>query len=77
MHISSVSSCVPCIDIGTKLRQHFGHFNLVGIVWQKDWGVGEGLTPHFGTPFHTDSNQLVFVSIALILTEILIDCDLT
>jgi hypothetical protein len=28
-------------------------------------------------PFHVDSNELLFVSIALKLTEILVDCDLT
>jgi hypothetical protein len=48
----------------------------IGIVRKKEWGVGEGLTPHLGTPFHTDSNELIFVSMALTLTEILVDCDL-
>jgi hypothetical protein len=43
----------------------------------EEWGVGEGLTPHLETPFHADSNELVFGSIALTLTEILVDCDLT
>jgi hypothetical protein len=38
-------------------------------------GVGKDLTPHLGTPFHTDSNELLFGLIALILTEILVDCD--
>jgi len=28
-----------------------------------------------GTPFHADSNELLFVSMALTLTEILVDCD--
>jgi hypothetical protein len=40
-------------------------------------GVVEVLNPHFETPFHTDSNESVFVSMALTLTEILVDCDLT
>lgn len=30
-----------------------------------------------GTPFHADSNELLFVSVALTLTEILVDCDRT
>jgi len=40
-------------------------------------GVGEGLTPRPGTPFHTDSNELLFISIALMLTEMSVDCDCT
>ena len=47
----------------------------VGIVLLKRMGVGEGLTPHSGTPFHADSNEFLFVSIALTFTEILADCD--
>jgi hypothetical protein len=44
---------------------------------RKNGGVREGLTPHLGTPFHADSNELVLVLIALTLTEILVDCGLT
>jgi hypothetical protein len=33
------------------------------------------LTPHLGTPFHADSNELFFVSRALTLIEILVDYD--
>ena len=43
----------------------------------KEWGVGEGLNPNLGTPFYADSNELCFVSIVLILTERLVDCDRT
>jgi len=35
------------------------------------------VNPHLRTPFYADSNELVFVLIALTLTEILVDCDLT
>jgi len=34
-----------------------------------------GVGPVPGAPFRADSNELLFVSIALTLTEMLIDCD--
>jgi hypothetical protein len=40
-------------------------------------GFSEGLTPDPETPFHADSNELLFGLIALILTERLVDCDRT
>jgi hypothetical protein len=40
-------------------------------------GGREGLTPQLGRPFHADSSELLFGLIALILTEILADCDPT
>jgi hypothetical protein len=33
------------------------------------------VNPPPGTPFHADFNELLSVSIALTLTEILVDCD--
>ena len=39
--------------------------------------MGGRVNPHLGTSFHTDSNELIFVSIALMLTDICVDCDLT
>ena len=35
----------------------------------------EGVNPPPAIPFHADSNELLFVWIALPLTEILVDCD--
>jgi hypothetical protein len=40
-------------------------------------GGRERVNPHLGTPFHANSNELLFGLIALILTEILVDCDRT
>ena len=49
--------------------------SLLSIVLLKRMGGREGLSPHSGTPFHADSNEFLFVSIALTFTEILADCD--
>lgn len=38
-------------------------------------GIREKVTNPPETPFRADSNELLFVSIALTLTEILMDCD--
>jgi hypothetical protein len=38
-------------------------------------GQGEGQLAPSETALHTDSNELLFVSIALKLMEILVDCD--
>jgi len=40
----------------------------IGIIWL-EWIGGRG------TPFRADSNEFLFVSIALTFTEILVDCD--
>jgi hypothetical protein len=47
----------------------------VGIVLLKRMVGREGVNPVPGIPFHADSNELLFVSIALTLTKILIDFD--
>ena len=41
----------------------------------EQWGVGERLVTLPETHFHTDSNKLLFVLIALILMEISADFD--
>jgi hypothetical protein len=39
--------------------------------------INTGVRVRLTTPFYADSNELLFVSIALKLTEILADCDPT
>jgi hypothetical protein len=45
------------------------------IYGDKSWGLGERLANPPEIPFHADSNKLLFISIALKLMEILVDCD--
>ena len=54
-----------------------GSLLMLILFCEKKWGGRWRVTPDLGTSFHTDSNGLVFASIALTLTEILFDCDLT
>jgi hypothetical protein len=47
---------------------------LVFILLQRMGGRGR-VNPTSGRPFHANFNELLFVLIALTLTEILVDCD--
>ena len=54
-----------------------GILRLKYIILLERTGDRERLNSLLGTPFHADSNELYFVSVALILTEILVDCNRT
>jgi hypothetical protein len=53
------------------LRSNDGSQSIVGIVLLERMGGRGRVNPPPGTPFHADFNELI----ALILTEISVDCD--
>jgi hypothetical protein len=73
------SSCLPTSELeicSFVILKVFGwSVNPVGIVLLERMGGRGRVNPPPGTPSHADFNELLFVSIALMLTEISVDCD--
>jgi hypothetical protein len=63
---------MPVLTKTAKLTRCYCWYCFVG----KNGGRGR-VNPPPETPFHADPNGLLFVSIALTLTEISVDCDYT